>query len=104
LRKQNKVYHVSEAGDRTYTTPGLIKVIMSNPEHLVKAERDVVGPVMIDYYDLFPYDRSVTLPCTGRGLHEIKTGGAWSIMKSPYKVPFVLRAETKRQMNCYSEV
>jgi hypothetical protein len=58
----------------------------------------VLGPVMMKYYDLFLYDRSGTLPCTGKGFHEIRTGDALPIKKNPYMVPFALRAEMKRQM------
>lgn len=64
----------------------------------MKAERDVLGPVMIDYYDLFLYDHSGMLPCTRKGFHEIKTGDALPIKNNPYKVPFALRAEMKRQL------
>ena len=88
--RQNNVCHVSEKDD------GLNKVIMRKLEHLVKAEKEVLGPVMMKYYDLFLYDRSGLLPCTGKGFHEIKTGDALPIKKNPNKVPFVLRAEMKR--------
>jgi hypothetical protein len=72
---------------------------MKKLEHLVKFERDVLGPVMMDYYDLFLYDRSGTLPCIGKGFHEIKTGDALPIKKNPYKVPFALRSEMEKQLD-----
>ena len=72
---------------------------MSKLKHLLKAERDVLGPVRVDYYDLFWYDRSGMPPCTGKGIHEIKTGDALPIKKNPYKVPFPLRSEMKRQFD-----
>jgi hypothetical protein len=70
---------------------------MDKLKHLVKAERDVLGPVITDYIDLFLYDRAGMLPCTGKSFHEIKTGDALPIKKNPYKVPFALRVEMKRQ-------
>ena len=51
--------------------------------HLMKAERDILGPVVKEFYDLFLYDRSGMLPCTTKGLHEIKTGDALPIKKNP---------------------
>ena len=95
LRKPRKVFHISETDDRASAPPELRTVIMGKLEHLVKAEREVLGPVMMEYFDLFLYDRSGSLPCTGKGLHEIKTGDALPIKKNPYKVPFALRAEMK---------
>ena len=65
--------------------------------HLVKEERDILGPVMKEFYDLFLYDQSGMLPCTTKGSHETKTGDALPIKKNPSKVPFALRAEMKRQ-------
>jgi hypothetical protein len=54
---------------------------------------------MLDYYDLFLYDRSATLPCTGKGFHEIKTEDALPIKKNLYEVPSVLNSEMKRQLD-----
>jgi hypothetical protein len=54
---------------------------------------------MQDDYDLFLYDHSELLPCTGKGFHEIKTGEALPIKKNMYKVPFALRDEMKRQLD-----
>jgi len=39
------------------------------------------------------------LPCTTKGFHEIKTGDALPIKKNPYKIPFTLKAEMKRQLD-----
>jgi hypothetical protein len=72
---------------------------MNKLAHLVNAERDVLKPVMKDYYELFLYDRSGLLPCTGKGFHEIKTGDALPIKKNMYKVPFALRNEMKIQLD-----
>jgi hypothetical protein len=69
----NRVCQVSET-DKASILPSLEKVIMRKLTHLVKAERDVLGPVMKEFYDLFLYDRSGMLPCTTKGFHEIKTG------------------------------
>jgi hypothetical protein len=77
--------------------PSLEEVIMRKLTHLVKAERDVLGPVMEEFYDLFLYDKSGMLPCTTEGFHEIKMGDAKKKKKNPYKVPFALRAEMKKQ-------
>jgi hypothetical protein len=95
-REQNKVYTVSKEDDRSSAPPELTKVINRKLEHLVKSEREVLGPVMLDYCDLFLFDRSGTLPCTGKGFHEIKTGDALPIKKNPYKAPFALRSEIKK--------
>ena len=65
--------------------------------HLMKAERDILGPVVKEFYDLFLYDPSGMLPCTTKSFHEIKIGDALPIKKNPYKVPFALKAEMKRQ-------
>jgi hypothetical protein len=54
---------------------------------------------MREYYDLFLYDRSGLLPCTTKGFHEIKTGDAMPIKKNPYKVPFALKDEMKKQLD-----
>jgi hypothetical protein len=70
-REQSKVYTVSEEDERSSAPPELRKVITRKLEHLVKSEQDVLGPVMLGYYDLFLYDRSGTLPCTGKGFHEM---------------------------------
>jgi len=59
----------------------------------VKAERDVPGPVMTEFHDLFLHDRFGMLSCTAKGFYEIKTRDALPIKKYPYKVPLVLRAE-----------
>jgi hypothetical protein len=96
---ENVVFSVSEGDDRSSAPPELEKGIMSKREHLVKAERDVLRPVIKDYYDLFLYDRSGLLPCTGKGFHEIKTENALPIKKNMYKVPFALRDEMKRLLD-----
>jgi hypothetical protein len=98
LLEQSKVYFVSKTDAEPSAPSELRKVIMGKLEHLEKAEKEVLGPLMMEYCDLFLYDRSVTLPCTGKGFHEIRTGDALRIKKNPYKVPFALRAEMKRQM------
>jgi hypothetical protein len=52
-RELNRVYTVSEQDDRSSAPPELRKVITGKVEQLVKSEREVLGPVMPDYYDLF---------------------------------------------------
>jgi hypothetical protein len=51
------------------------------------------------YHDLFLYHRSGTLPCTNKDFHEIKTGDVLPIKKNPYKVPFAIRGEMKKQLD-----
>jgi hypothetical protein len=67
--------------------------------HLGSTERDVLMPVIMEYMDLFQYERSGLLPCTSQGYHEIKTGDALPIKKTPYKVPFALRDEMRKQLD-----
>jgi hypothetical protein len=69
---ENTVLSVSETDGRTSTSHELEPVIMSIVEHLVKAEGDVLRPVMREYYVQFLYDSSGLLLCTGKGFHEIK--------------------------------
>ena len=52
-----------------------------------------------EYSDLFRYGRFGMLPCTNKGFHERKTGDAAPIKKNPFKVPFVLKAEMKKQLD-----
>lgn len=68
-------------------------------KHLSSAERAELVPVMNEYYDLFRDDRSGMLPCTNKGFHEIKTGDAVPIKKNPYKVPFPLKDEMRKQLD-----
>ena len=91
------VYHVREMTSESSAPPELEGVIKGKLEHLVKAEREVLVPVMKKYYDLFLYDRSGLLPCTTKGFHDIKTGEALPIKKNAYKLPFALEDEMKKQ-------
>jgi len=52
------VCHVNETDREASIPPSLEEVIMRKLTHLVKAERDILGPVMKEFYDLFLYDRS----------------------------------------------
>jgi len=54
---------------------------------------------MLNYYDLFLYDRSGAIPSTAKGFHDIKTREALPIKKNPYKVPFALGTEMKKQLD-----
>jgi hypothetical protein len=51
--------------------------------HLGSTERDVLMPAIMEYMDLFQYERSGLLPCTSQGYHEITTGDALPIKKTP---------------------
>jgi hypothetical protein len=66
---------------------------------LSSTERAELVPVINEYSDLFRYDRSGMLPCTNKGFYKIKTGDAVPIKKNPYKVPFALKDEMKRQLD-----
>jgi hypothetical protein len=76
--EQIKVYSVSKTNAESSAPSELSKVIMGKLEK----QREVLGPVMMEYYDLFLYDRFGTLPCTGKGFHEIKTGDPIPIKKN----------------------
>jgi hypothetical protein len=70
---ENMVFSVSKTDDRSSAPPELEKG-MSKLEHLVKAEKDVLKPVMQDYYYLFLYDRSGLLACKGKASMKSKQG------------------------------
>ena len=72
LNRLRDVYHVREMTSESSAPLELEEVIKGKLEHLVKAEREVLVPVMKEYYDLSLYDRSGLLPCTTKGFHEIK--------------------------------
>jgi hypothetical protein len=55
-------------------------------------------PVINEYVDLFQYGRSGLPPCTN-DFHEIKTGDPLHIKKNPYRVPFALRGEMRKQLD-----
>jgi hypothetical protein len=97
--KDNNVYSVSETDVKKTAPPELKRVILGKLEHLVKTEREVLGPVILKYCDPFLYDHSGMLPCTNKGFHEIKTGDALPIKMNPYKVHFALGAEMKKQLD-----
>ena len=46
------MYHVREMTSESSAPPELDKVIKGKLEHLVKGEREVLVPVMKEYYDL----------------------------------------------------
>jgi hypothetical protein len=72
--------------------------ITKKMEHLRSMERDVLMPVMNEYYDLFLYECSGMLPCTRRGIHKMKTDALPS-KKNHYKVPFALKEAMGRQLD-----
>ena len=76
------VYHVRDTSESS-APPEIEEVIKGKLEHLVKAETEVLVPVMKEYYDLFLYDRFGLLPCITKGFHEIKTGDALPVKKNP---------------------
>jgi hypothetical protein len=68
-------------------------------EHLSPSEKHVVLPVIEEYLDLFCNDKTGVIPNTTKGCHEIRTGDALPIKKNPYRVPYALRDEMKRQLD-----
>jgi hypothetical protein len=56
-------------------------------------------PVIEEYLDLFCNEETGVLPSTTKGRHEIRTGDALSVKKNPYRVPYALRGEMKRQLD-----
>jgi hypothetical protein len=67
--------------------------------HLVTEERQILMLVMNEYLDLFCNNKEGVLPCTTKGFHEIRTGDALPVKKSPYRVPYALREEMKNQLD-----
>jgi len=96
FNRMHDVCHVREMTSESFSPPELEEVIKGKLENLVKAEREVLVPVMKEYYDLILYDRSGLLPSTTKGFHEIKTAEALPI-KNPYRVPFAIKDEMKKQ-------
>ena len=67
--------------------------------HLVVEDRQILMPVLNEYLGLFCNDTEGVLPCTTKGSHEIRTGDALPIKKNPYRVPYALRDEMKKQLD-----
>jgi len=67
--------------------------------HLFAENRQILMPVLNEYLDLFCNDIEGVLPCTTKGSHEIRTGDALPIKKNPYRVPYALRDEMKKQLD-----
>jgi hypothetical protein len=61
-------------------------------------KRNVLMPVMNEYYDLFLYDCSDMVPFTSKGIHKMKTD-ALPIKKNCFKVPFALKGAIGRQLD-----
>jgi hypothetical protein len=64
----DKVNRVTKTGAEAPITPDPRAVIMDKLKNLVKTETDVLVSVIMDYIDLFLYDRA------GKGFHEIDWG------------------------------
>jgi hypothetical protein len=71
--------------------------------HLDKEEYEIIAPVLEEYIDLFSDVDTGRLPCTTKGCHEIRTGDALPIKKNPYRVPYALKDEMKRQLDTMLE-
>jgi hypothetical protein len=54
--------------------------------------------VIDEYLDLFCSDETGVLPSTIKGCYEIRTGDELPI-KNPYRVPYALKEEIKRQLD-----
>ena len=66
---------------------------------MTEKEKQVLLPVLEEYLDLFCNDSTGVLPTTTKGYHEIRTGDALPIKKNPYRVPYALREEMRRQLD-----
>jgi transposase InsO family protein len=67
--------------------------------HLSTKDKQALLPVIEEYLDLFCNESTGVLPTTTKGYHEIRTGDALPIKKTPYRVPFALREEMRRQLD-----
>jgi hypothetical protein len=65
--------------------------------HLSRAARKIIEPVLIKYTGIF-HDEDNDFKSTNVVVHKIETGDATPIKKAPYKTPFALRQEMKRQV------
>jgi hypothetical protein len=52
----------------------------------------------MQYQDLLKKTEGGTIPYTGYGYHEIKTGDEVPVKKQPYRVLYTLKDEMKRQI------
>jgi hypothetical protein len=68
-------------------------------DHLSETEKQVLMPVIEEYLDLFCNESTGELPTMTKGSHEIRTGDALPIKKNPYRVPYALRVEMRRQLD-----
>jgi hypothetical protein len=55
--------------------------------------------VIEEYLDLFCNEETGVLSSTTKSCHKIRIGDALPIKKNPYRVPYVLREEMKRQLD-----
>ena len=67
--------------------------------HLVAEDRQILMPVVNEYLGLFCNDIEGVLPCTTKGSHKTRTGDALPVKKNPYRVPYALRDEMKKQLD-----
>jgi hypothetical protein len=74
-----------------------------NLSYLDKDEYEIVAPVLEECIDLFSDDDTGSLPCTTKGCHDIRTGDALPIKKNPYRMPYALKDEMKRQLDAMLE-
>jgi hypothetical protein len=68
-------------------------------EHLSPAEKQTVLSFIDEYSDQFCNEETGVLPSTTKGRHDIQRGNALAIKKNPYRVPYALREEMKRQLD-----
>jgi hypothetical protein len=68
-------------------------------EHLSPGEKQILLPLIDEYLDLFCNEETAVLPRTTKGCNEIRTGDALPIKRNPYRVPYALREEMKRQLD-----
>jgi hypothetical protein len=67
--------------------------------HLTPQERRHIEPVLMKYSHLFHDDDTKDFKGTKVVEHEILVGGTKPIRKPPYRTPFALRQEMKKQVD-----
>jgi hypothetical protein len=74
------------------------KLFEEKLQHLSPEDQKILKPALLKYQNLFKKTQNGIIPCTSYGHHEIKTGDAAPVKKQPYRVPYALRDEMRRQL------
>jgi transposase InsO family protein len=75
------------------------KLLQGKLDHLSTEDRQEIEPVLLKYAHVFHDDESNDFKGTDLVEHEIHVGNARPIKRPPYKVPYALRDEMKRQVD-----